>query len=151
MANRAVLKSVPFRVGDTIRVYQRIKEGEKERLQAFEGVVIMIHGHQDGKSFTVRKIATGAVGVERIWPLNSPWINRIQVVRQGKVKRAKLYYLRKRVGKQALKVQERLVGEVKERADKKQTKAPAKAKVNADHQTKPRVLRRAAGKKATSK
>ncbi|OGD62805.1 50S ribosomal protein L19, partial [Candidatus Beckwithbacteria bacterium RBG_13_42_9] len=81
MANRAVLKSVPFRVGDTIRVYQRIKEGEKERLQAFEGVVIMIHGHQDGKSFTVRKIATGAVGVERIWPLNSPWINRIQVVR----------------------------------------------------------------------
>ena len=98
---------INFSPGDTVRVYQKIKEGDKTRIQVFEGIVLAIRGRQENKSFTVRKIATGGVGVERIWPVGSPLIEKITVLKKGNVRRAKLYYLRKRTGKQAVKVKEK--------------------------------------------
>jgi large subunit ribosomal protein L19 len=89
-----------FRSGDTVRVQVRIVEGNRERLQAFEGVVIAIQGVGIRRSFTVRKVSYG-IGVERIFPLHSPRIETIQVVRHGYVRRAKLFYLRKLKGKAA--------------------------------------------------
>ena len=94
----------PFNVGDTIRVYAKVVEGTRERLQMFEGVVIKRQGGGIRETFTVRRIASG-VGVERTWPVHSPRIDRIEVVRRGVVRRAKLFYLRDRVGK-AAKVKE---------------------------------------------
>ena len=95
-------KNVPeFRPGDTVRVAVKIKEGNKERIQNFEGVVIAIKGTGTGKTFTVRKIGANNVGVERIFPVYSESIAGIEVVRKGKVRRAKLYYLRGKTGKKA--------------------------------------------------
>ncbi len=91
----------PFKVGDTIRVHYKIVEGEKERIQPFEGVVIRIRGSGIGKTFTVRKESYG-VGIERIFPYYSPNIERIEIVKYGKVRRAKLYFLRKYKGKEAM-------------------------------------------------
>ncbi len=88
----------PFRSGDTVRVNVRVKEGDKERLQAFEGVCIARRGAGVSASFTVRKVSNG-VGVERIFPLHSPMIGDLKVVRRGRVRRAKLYYLRHLTGK----------------------------------------------------
>jgi large subunit ribosomal protein L19 len=88
----------PFRPGDTLRVNVRVKEGEKERLQAFEGVCIARRGSGVSETFTVRKVSNG-VGVERIFPVHSPMIGDITVVRRGQVRRAKLYYLRELSGK----------------------------------------------------
>ena len=88
----------PFRAGDTLRVNVRVKEGEKERIQAFEGVCIARRGSGVSATFTVRKISNG-VGVERIFPLHSPMLADINVVRRGRVRRAKLYYLRHLTGK----------------------------------------------------
>ncbi|NIN11506.1 MAG: 50S ribosomal protein L19 [Gemmatimonadales bacterium] len=94
-----------FRPGDTIRVSVRVREGEKERLQAFEGVCIGRRGAGMSETFMVRKVSAG-VGVERVFPLHSPNVVRIEVVRQGRVRRAKLYYLRKLAGK-AARIRER--------------------------------------------
>lgn len=93
-----------FNVGDTVKVYAKIKEGEKERIQVFEGTVLKRQGGGARETFTVRKSSNG-VGVEKTWPLHSPNVDKIEVVRKGKVRRAKLNYLRKRVGK-AAKVKE---------------------------------------------
>ncbi len=90
----------PFSSGDTVRVHYRIKEGDKERVQVFQGTVIGRRGGGTGETFTVRKISSG-IGVERIFPLNSPNIARIERIRTGKVRRAKLYYLRGLRGKSA--------------------------------------------------
>ena len=87
-----------FTTGDTIKVYVKIREGEKERIQAFEGVVIGRHRGTSNSTFTVRKVSYG-VGVERIFPLHSPIIDRIEVISHGRVRRAKIYYLRKLRGK----------------------------------------------------
>jgi large subunit ribosomal protein L19 len=84
--------------GDTVKVHVKVKEGEKERIQLFQGIVIGIKGGGMRTSFTVRKVASG-VGVERIFPLNSPTIDKLEVVRHGKVRRAKLYFLREKLGK----------------------------------------------------
>ena len=96
------LKETPFKfnVGDTVRVSAMIKEGDKSRIQVFEGTVIKVQGHGARQTFTVRKNSNG-VGVEKTWPLNSPLVEKIDVVRRGKARRAKLYYLRDRVGKRA--------------------------------------------------
>ena len=94
-------KKIPaFQAGDTVRVNVRIKEGERERVQAYEGVVIARYGHGLQESFTVRKISFGE-GVERVFPVLSPMIESIEVKRRGAVRRAKLYYLRDRRGKSA--------------------------------------------------
>lgn len=95
-----------FNVGDTIRVYARIKEGNRERVQMMEGTVLKRQNGGARETFTVRKISNG-VGVEKTWPLHSPNIEKIEVVRRGKVRRARLNYLRQRVGKNA-KVKERI-------------------------------------------
>ena len=93
-----------FNVGDTVKVYGKIKEGNRERVQVFEGTVIKKQGGSNRATFTVRKISNG-VGVEKTWPLHSPNVEKVDIVRRGKVRRAKLYYLRDRVGK-AAKVKE---------------------------------------------
>ena len=102
-----------FGPGDTITISYRIKEGNKERIQLFRGVVIRINGHEDKKRFTVRKISDG-IGVERIFPLESPFIEKITVNKYGKVRRAKLYYLRALTGKKARIKEKRMTS-----ADKK--------------------------------
>ena len=89
-----------IKAGITIRVDVKIKEGNKERIQAFEGIVIKVQGSGIGETFTVRKLSSG-VGVERTFPINSPLIDKITIIRVGKVRRAKLYYLRSRSGKSA--------------------------------------------------
>lgn len=89
-----------LRPGQTVRVDVKIKEGDKTRIQAYEGVVIKIQGSGIGKTFTVRKISSG-VGVERTFPINSPVIDKVTVIRTGKVRRARLFYLRDRAGKSA--------------------------------------------------
>ena len=98
----AQLKAEPpvFRVGDTVKVYGKIKEGNRERIQVFEGIVIKKQGGSSRATFTVRKSSNG-IGVEKTWPLHSPNVEKVEVVRQGKVRRAKLNYLRDRVGKAA--------------------------------------------------
>ena len=89
-----------FHVGDTVKVYGKIKEGNRERTQVFEGTVLKRQGGSNRETFTVRKTSNG-VGVEKTWPLHSPNVEKIEVVRRGKVRRAKLNYLRQRVGKKA--------------------------------------------------
>ena len=93
-----------FHVGDTVKVYAKIKEGNRERIQIFEGVVLKKQGGSCRETFTVRKNSNG-IGVEKTWPLHSPNVERVEVVRRGKVRRAKLNYLRGRIGK-AAKVKE---------------------------------------------
>lgn len=94
----------PFNIGDTVKVYAKVVEGTRERIQVYEGVVIKRQNGGINETFTVRRLASG-VGVERTWPIHSPRIDRIEVVRRGVVRRAKLFYLRDRVGK-AAKVKE---------------------------------------------
>ena len=89
-----------FHVGDTVKVYGKIKEGNRERIQIFEGTVLKKQGGGSRATFTVRKNSNG-VGVEKTWPLHSPNVEKVEVVRRGKVRRAKLFYLRDRVGKRA--------------------------------------------------
>ena len=89
-----------FHVGDTVRVSAKIKEGNRERIQVFEGTVLKRQGGSNRETFTVRKLSNG-VGVEKTWPLHSPNVEKIEVVRKGKVRRAKLNYLRDRIGKKA--------------------------------------------------
>lgn len=93
-------------IGDTVKVHLRVKEGNRERIQVFEGIVIAKKHGGIGETFTVRRLSYG-VGVEKVFPVNAPTIEKVEVVRHGRVRRAKLYYLRGRVGK-AAKVQERL-------------------------------------------
>ena len=104
----AQLKSevTDFRVGDTVRVYAKVKEGNRERTQMFEGIVLKRQNGGARETFTVRKTSNG-IGVEKTWPLHSPNVEKIEVIRLGKVRRAKLNYLRQRTGKSA-KVKERV-------------------------------------------
>ena len=107
IAAASVKETTPeFSVGDTVKVSVNIREGERERIQMFEGTVIAIKGSGISKTFTVRRLSYG-VGIERVFPLHSPNVESVQVIRSGKVRRAKLYYLRDRVGK-AAKVKENL-------------------------------------------
>ena len=94
-------KEVPtFNTGDTVKVYGKIRKGKTERIQIFEGTVIKMQGGSNRETFTVRKMSSG-IGVEKTWPLHSPNVEKVEVVRKGKVRRAKLNYLRDRVGKKA--------------------------------------------------
>lgn len=110
MAPKDIIKSIEeaelkkeiaeFSVGDTIKVHNKIKEGNRERIQIFEGIVIKRQGGSNRETFTVRKLSSGC-GVEKTWPLHSPFVEKIEIVRYGKARRAKLFYLRDRVGKAA--------------------------------------------------
>jgi large subunit ribosomal protein L19 len=115
----AQMKSDPgnFKVGDTVKVYFKIVEGKTERVQIYEGLVIAMKNAQVGKTFTVRKNSYG-VGVERVFPIHSPRVTKVEVVRAGKVRRAKLYYIRKKIGKGA---------KIKELIIRKANKRPAQA------------------------
>ena len=105
--NEQLKSELPLiRIGDTIRVHNRIKEGNRERIQMFEGTVIAKHGGGISETFTVRRISYG-VGVEKTFPIHSPNVEKVDIIRVGKVRRAKLYYLRDRVGK-ASKVKEQI-------------------------------------------
>lgn len=120
MANMARWQSVEFHIGDTVRVHYKLIEKEKvagktkrevkeetrERTQVFEGVVLAIKGSGPNIMFTVRHMGALAIGVERIFPIISPWIKKIEVKKQGKVRRAKLYYLRKKTGRDAIRINE---------------------------------------------
>ncbi len=105
MANNLTHNDITFHVGDTIRVHQSIKEGDKSRIQLFEGVVIAIH-KQDDPTFVVRKIASNGIGVEKIFPLSAPVIAKIEVKKTSFVRRAKLYFLRDLIGKAATKIRD---------------------------------------------
>ena len=110
MSNNEIIKNIEqgqlkaevpaFNTGDTVSVYNKIKEGNRERTQIFEGTVLKIQGGSNRTTFTVRKSSNG-VGVEKTWPLHSPMVEKVEVVRKGKVRRAKLTYLRERTGKAA--------------------------------------------------
>ena len=105
--NKQLKKQLPvIRIGDTIRVHNRIKEGNRQRIQMFEGTVIAKHGGGISETFTVRRVSYG-VGVEKTFPIHSPNVEKVDIIRVGKVRRAKLYYLRDRVGK-ASKVKEQI-------------------------------------------
>lgn len=107
MAQYVQYKDNEIAIGDTIRVHQEISEGNKTRIQIFEGIVIAIKNRDNGKSITVRKIGANGIGVEKIYPLNMPQIKDIEVKRKGDVRRAKLYFLRERFGKAATRVKEK--------------------------------------------
>lgn len=101
MAISLKVKDTNIHVGDIVRVHLRIKEGDKERIQIFEGLLIAIRGRgEESKTFTVRKMSTANVGVERIFPVTSPWIAKIEVKKTGQVRRAKLYYVREKSNRQ---------------------------------------------------
>ncbi|MBC8532463.1 50S ribosomal protein L19 [Yeguia hominis] len=107
IANDSLKETIPqFNIGDTVRVSVNIREGERERIQQFEGTVIARKGSGVAETFTVRRVSYG-VGVERVFPIHSPNIKEVAVIRRGRVRRAKLYYLRDRVGK-AAKVKEQI-------------------------------------------
>ena len=124
---------LPFEIGDTVKVWVKIIEGDRERLQAFEGVVISMRGKGINKSFIVRKISYG-VGVERIFLVNSPRIDHIDIIRKAKVRRAKLYYLRDKVGKKARLV-ERLGVKIPKHSDLLKSEEPSKEEQSAEETT----------------
>lgn len=107
MAQYLTYKDQSISAGDTLRIHQEITEGGKKRIQVFEGIVIAIKNRGTGKSLTIRKIAANSIGVEKILPVMLPSIKRIEIKRQGKVKRSKLYYLRNKIGKAATRVKEK--------------------------------------------
>lgn len=105
MAISLKIKDVNVHVGDIVRVHLRVAEGDKERIQIFEGQILKIRGRsEENKTFTVRKIATGGIGVERIFPVNSPWVTKIEVKKPGSVRRAKIYYVRKQSARQVAQI-----------------------------------------------
>lgn len=138
ITNKQLNPNVPeFRVGDTVRVGVRIIEGKKERVQAFEGVVISRKGYGVSETFTVRKMSSG-IGVERIFPIHSPKLDSIEVVRKGKARRAKLYYLRERTGK-ASKTKEMVGARIENKmitVKEEVAEAPAKEAEVATEETK---------------
>lgn len=139
MANSFTFQDQKFGIGDTVALHLTVKEGEKTRTQIFEGIVISMTNMGAGKSITVRKIATGAIGVERIVPLGSPNLVKIERLSEASVRRAKLYFLRDRIGKRATKVKTKStkVAPQPKKAVKKVAKAEeAKAPVKVAKATK---------------
>ena len=104
MAISATIKGTPVHVGDIVQVHLKVVEGEKERIQIFEGMILGIRGRGDNHTFTVRKVSSGNIGVERIFPLISPWIVKIHVKKPGKVRRAKLNYVRDQSSRQVSRI-----------------------------------------------
>jgi len=107
MALQIIVCGTTVHIGDSVIIGQKIREGEKDRIQNFSGVVIAMKGEQSEKTFTVRRIATGAIGVEKIFPIDMPSLVSVKIVKQAAVRRSKLYFLRERIGKAALQLPER--------------------------------------------
>lgn len=112
MAKYFEYNNIQISVGDNVKVGFNVKEGDKMRQQYFEGIIIAVDNREAGKAFTVRKIAAGGVGVERIVPINSPGLASIEVLTKGDVRRAKLYYMRDRIGKQSMKIKKKVMSSV---------------------------------------
>lgn len=104
MAISATIKDTLVHVGDLVKVHVKVLEGEKERIQLFEGMVLGIKGRGESRTFTVRKLAAGNIGVERIFPLVSPWVAKVEIKKTGKVRRAKLTYVRKQSQRQVAQI-----------------------------------------------
>ncbi len=128
-------KTPEVRIGDTVRVHIRIVEGSKERVQVVEGIVIKMRGSQNRKTVTVRKVSFG-VGVERIFPLHSPRVEKVEVVKHSKVRRAKLYYLRELRGKAARLKEVRVQSTKTKKKSKKKSKAKAETNTDAKAEVK---------------
>lgn len=133
MSLQTVVCGTTVHIGDSVIIGQKIREGEKDRIQNFSGIVIAMKGEQSEKTFTVRRIAAGAIGVEKIFPIDMPSLVSVKIVKQAAVRRSKLYFLRERTGKAALqlpekKVKQKPVGKKKIRAGKthENTKEPVK-------------------------
>lgn len=141
-------KQVSFSTGDTIRVHQTVTEGNKTRTQVFEGVVIRIRGHQGLKSFTVRKIATGGIGVERIFPEDAPVVTKVEIRKKGKVRRAVLSYLRKRVGRKATKVEDKFVKGAQSKTEEVEKVVVTKAESSEEERNAAKMARLAIEEKA---
>lgn len=136
MALTVSIHGTSVAIGDTVRVAQKIKEGEKERIQNFEGVVIAIKGNHEQRTITIRRIGTGGIGVEKILPVDLPSIASVVVMKQAQVNRSKLYYMRERIGRSALLLPER-------KAKNSQTqKLTEKTKSKSNTPGKPRTTRR---------
>ena len=124
-----------FKTGDTVNVHYRVREGDKERIQKFEGLVISRRGSGANQTFMVRKVSAGNIGVERIFPLYSPFIAKIELKKQGDIKRSKLYYLRERQGKSArIKEKDQNQDRVRQLNKQAEAKAEANAKAKADEE-----------------
>ncbi len=146
MAISTTILDQKINVGDRIKVHHKVKEGEKERTQIFTGIVIAIKGNRSGKAFVVRRIASSGVGVERIWPVISPWLQKIEVEKRGKIKRSKLYYLRDRVGKKATRVKTMTKKEEKQKEVKQLEKNSKQEAKNKKEETNKTSKTKAAGK-----
>jgi len=109
MAQHFSFQDQDISTGDTVRIHQQIVEGDKKRIQVYEGIVIAIKNRGVGKTFTVRKIGTNGIGVEKIFPVNMPGIVKVEVKSKGAVRRSKLYYLRDRIGKAASRIKEKSI------------------------------------------
>lgn len=107
MADAFTFENTTITSGDTVRIHQEISEGDKKRIQIFEGIVIAIKNRESGKSFTIRKIGANGIGVEKIYPINMPGLKKLEVKSRGQVRRSKLYYLRERIGKAASRIKEK--------------------------------------------
>jgi large subunit ribosomal protein L19 len=147
----ATAGTTKFRPGDTVKVHMKVKEGDSERIQVFEGVVISRRGRGAGETFTVRKISFG-VGVERTFHLSSPHVDKIELARPGKVRRARLYYLQGLTGK-AARVEDRESGEAgaPSPAAKAEAKAEAKPAAKAEKAPKPEAPKKGEGAPAVAK
>ncbi len=130
MAIKAKHKDVEFGVGDRIRVIQKVQEGEKIRKQTFEGMVIKIKGREENKSFTIRRIGIGQIGIERIFPIFTPAIEKIEVVKHGTkgIRRAKLYYIRKKSRREIEKIYSRAAKREKAKKTVKSSRKKASSK-----------------------
>lgn len=127
MANSFQFQDQTISVGDTVIASLKVQEGDKERIQDFQGIIISIKGAGTGKSFVIRKISTASVGVERIIPVNSPNLAKIQIKSRGNVRRSKLYYLRDRIGKRATRVKLKLTDQKNAQSTSKTAKTAKKA------------------------
>jgi large subunit ribosomal protein L19 len=156
MANSFLFQNETYNSGDTVRLHLAVNEGDKTRTQIFEGIIISIKGEGPGKSITVRKIASGGIGVEKVMPLGSPTLQKIERKFEGQVRRAKLYYLRDRIGRQATKVKTKSKDAVKAApkasapSDGVETKAESAVEVKSE-QKADRKPRRTTSKKTTAK
>ena len=145
MEEKNTTKTPHFRAGDTVKVHMKVKEGDSERIQVFEGTVISRRGRGASETYTVRKISFG-VGVERTFPVTTPHVEKVELVRPGKARRARLYYLRGLTGKSA-RLDERETGE----SGVQPEAAPAAPKIEATKPAKPETPKRGEGAKAVAK